>query len=282
MIRYATAAEVEAALGRAMTCAEATWFQYSATMPDYWLWWHTALVFLVFYTLTPLPLALLEHLAPAVALKYKLQPRVRLSPAALFRCYRDSARLVLIVMSPCLIVFYPIVKVMGIIRTGLPLPSIWEIAPQLVVYHFVEDYLSYWIHRLLHTKWAYNSIHHVHHEFRAPAGFAASHSHWAEVLILAIPTFVGPAVVPCHVTTHLLWFSVRVMEAAETHCGYDFPFSPAKLIPFYGGAEYHDYHHYVGGHGQSNFSSIFTYCDFIYRTNKGYSHHKAGITKRNR
>ncbi|CAF2130758.1 unnamed protein product [Brassica napus] len=43
-----------------------------------------------------------------------------------------------------------------------------------------------------------------------------------------------------------------------------------KYIPFYGGAEYHDYHHYVGGQSQSNFPSVFTYCDYIYGTDKGY------------
>jgi sterol desaturase/sphingolipid hydroxylase (fatty acid hydroxylase superfamily) len=51
-------------------------------------------------------------------------------------------------------------------------------------------------------------------------------------------------------------------------CSYDFPFSPMKLIPFYGGAEFHDFHHYAGGQSRSNFSSIFTYCDYIYGTMK--------------
>ena len=49
---------------------------------------------------------------------------------------------------------------------------------------------------------------------------------------------------------------------------YDFPFNPTKYIPFYGGAEYHDYHHYVGGLSQSNFASVFTYCDSLYGTDK--------------
>lgn len=49
---------------------------------------------------------------------------------------------------------------------------------------------------------------------------------------------------------------------------YDFPFSLTKYIPFYGGAEYHDYHHYVGGQSQSNFASVFTYCDYLYGTDK--------------
>ncbi|XP_058761780.1 calcium-dependent lipid-binding protein-like [Vicia villosa] len=34
------------------------------------------------------------------------------------------------------------------------------------------------------------------------------------------------------------------------------------------GSEHHDYHHYVGGQSQSNFASIFTYCDYIYGTDK--------------
>lgn len=49
---------------------------------------------------------------------------------------------------------------------------------------------------------------------------------------------------------------------------YDLPWSPAKYIPFYGGADHHDYHHYVGGLSHSNFASVFTYCDFLYGTDK--------------
>ncbi|KAL6981807.1 hypothetical protein U1Q18_023427 [Sarracenia purpurea var. burkii] len=49
---------------------------------------------------------------------------------------------------------------------------------------------------------------------------------------------------------------------------YEFPWSPSKYVPFYGGAEYHDYHHFVGGKSQSNFASVFTYCDYLYGTNK--------------
>jgi sterol desaturase/sphingolipid hydroxylase (fatty acid hydroxylase superfamily) len=54
----------------------------------------------------------------------------------------------------------------------------------LVVYTLVEDYLTYWLHRFLHTKWGYEKIHHVHHEKTAPSGFA-----------------------------------IRLMEASDAHCG---------------------------------------------------------------
>lgn len=61
---------------------------------------------------------------------------------------------------------------------------------------------------------------------------------------------------------HLLLANVLVLDR------YDFPRTPTKYVPFYGGAEYHDYHHFVGGQSQSNFASVFTYCDYIYGTDK--------------
>mmetsp|Transcript_62104 Transcript_62104/g.196387 ORF Transcript_62104/g.196387 Transcript_62104/m.196387 type:complete len:94 (+) Transcript_62104:1022-1303(+) len=70
------------------------------------------------------------------------------------------------------------------------------------------------------------------------------------------------------------WFTIRQLEAVDTHSGYDFWFSPTKLIPFYGGAEHHDYHHWVGGLSSGNFASIFTWCDYIYGTDKGFRFQK--------
>ena len=102
---------------------------------------------------------------------------------------------------------------------GLPLPSAKEVVAQLVVYSLVEDYLSYWIHRLLHTRWGYEKIHRIHHEFTAPTGFAMSYSHWAENLALSIPALAGPAIVPCHITTQWLWFSIRLIEGINIHSG---------------------------------------------------------------
>jgi 4,4-dimethyl-9beta,19-cyclopropylsterol-4alpha-methyl oxidase len=108
------------------------------------------------------------------------------------------------------------------IRSGLPLPSGWEILSQLLVYFLVEDYTNYWIHRFLHNKWGYEKIHRVHHEYQAPIGFAAPYAHWAEILILGIPSFLGPAMVPGHMITFWLWIALRQIEAIDTHSGYCF------------------------------------------------------------
>ncbi|GFP81820.1 methylsterol monooxygenase 1-1 [Phtheirospermum japonicum] len=117
----------------------------------------------------------------------------------------------------------------------------------------------------------------VHHEYTAPIGFAAPYAHWAEILILGIPSFLGPAIAPGHIVTFWMWIAFRQIEAIETHSGYDLPWTPTKYIPFYGGPDYHDYHHYVGGQSQSNFASVFTYCDYIYGTDKGYRYQKKAL-----
>lgn len=281
MIPFATVEAAEEALGRSMTWVEAAWFRYSASTPDYCLCFHNFVILFACYTLTPLPLALLELCAPAkLTTPYKLQPRVRLSPVAFLRCYTDTARvLLLLTMGPLLLIPYPVVKISGI-RTGLPLPSPGEVAVQLLVYMLMEDYLGYWFHRCLHSEWFYDKIHYVHHEFRAPMGFAAAHAHWSESLVLGFAAFVSIVLVPCHITTCWLWFAIRGAVGVEIHCGFSFPFSPTKLIPFYGGAEFHDYHHHYGGKwNHSNLAPLFTFCDYIYGTHRGYRHHNEKIIK---
>nr|WEU38162.1 C-4 sterol methyl oxidase [Paris polyphylla] len=278
MMPYETVGEAEVALGRGLSSGEALWFRYSASVPDHVLYYFNTVFLMIIFTIAPLPLAFLElRRSPAVE-PFKIQPKVRLTHRSFLKCYADVMRIFVLLVTPLQLFSYPSIKMVGI-RTGLPLPSVWEVAVQLLVYFLIEDYMNYWIHRLLHQGWGYEKIHRIHHEYTAPIGFAAPYAHWAEVLILGIPTFLGPAIVPCHMITFWLWIALRQIEAIDTHSGYDFPWSPTRFIPFYGGAEYHDYHHYVGGQSQSNFASVFTYCDYIYGTDKGYRYHKAHLDK---
>jgi 4,4-dimethyl-9beta,19-cyclopropylsterol-4alpha-methyl oxidase len=111
MLPWATAAEAEAALGRAMTPAEALWLRLTATTPDYYLYCLNILFLLVIFTLAPLPVALLELRAPRTVQPYKLQPRVLLTRAEFLRCYRDVMRIFFLVIGPLQLLSYPTVKV---------------------------------------------------------------------------------------------------------------------------------------------------------------------------
>lgn len=278
MLPYATIEDAAVALGRNLTFAETLWYKYSVNKSDYYLYCHNILFLFLVFSVAPLPVVVIEFLRSDSFDKYKIQPKVRLSFSEMFRCYKDVMSMFFFVVGPLQLVSFPSIQMVGI-RTGLPLPSGWEIIAQLVVYFMVEDYTNYWIHRFLHCKWGYEKIHRVHHEYTAPIGFAAPYAHWAEILILGIPSFLGPAMAPGHMITFWLWIALRQIEAIETHSGYDFPWSFTKYIPFYGGADYHDYHHYVGEQSQSNFASVFTYCDFLYGTDKGYRYQKKVLRK---
>ncbi|KAL2543524.1 Methylsterol monooxygenase 1-1 [Forsythia ovata] len=273
MLSYTTIQEAETAMGRSLTAAETLWFNYSATKSDYFLYCHNILFLFLIFSIFPYYYLFLEFFFYNSIKPYKIQPKVKLSLFDTLRCYKSVMRMFFFIVGPLQLVSYPSVKMIGI-RTSLPLPSLWEIIAQLGVYFIIEDYTNYWIHRFLHCKWGYEKIHKVHHEYTAPVGFAAPYAHWVEILILGIPSFLGPAIAPGHMITFWLWIGLRQIEAIETHSGYDFPWTPTKYIPFYGGADYHDYHHYVGGQSQSNFASVFTYCDYIYGTDKGFRYQK--------
>ncbi|OMO78589.1 Fatty acid hydroxylase [Corchorus capsularis] len=278
MLPYQTLEEAASALGRNLTLPEKLWYNYSANKSDLLLYSHNTIFLCFVFTLAPLPYALIELSQSDYMTKFKVQTKIKTSFSDMFKCYKDVMKTFIFAVVPLQILSFPTLKWIGI-RTSLPLPSMWEILSQLVVYFLIEDYTNYWLHRLLHCKWGYEKIHHVHHEYSAPFGFAAPYAHWAEILILGFPTFLGPTMVPCHMVTLFIWTILRHLEAIQTHSGYEFPWNPSNLVPFYVGAEYHDYHHFVGRQSQSNFASVFTYCDYIYGTDRGYRHHKQALNK---
>ncbi|KAI5428979.1 Methylsterol monooxygenase 1-2, variant 2, partial [Lathyrus oleraceus] len=174
MIPYHTLEESKDALGRNLTFAETVWFNYSAKKSDFVLHCHNTLFLCLFYSIAPIPFALIELSGCKKLNKYKIQPSVKRTFLEMFKCYKYVIKTFIIAVGPLQIVSYPFIK----------------------------------------------------------------------------------------------------LEAIETHSGYEFPWSFTKYIPFYGGPTYHDYHHSVGGTSQGNFASVFTYCDYIYGTQKGYQYKK--------
>lgn len=119
---------------------------------------------------------------------------------------------------------------------------------QVLLFMVMEDTFHYFAHRLLHYGPFYRNIHKIHHQFSAPFGLAAEYAHPAEVLILGIGT-IGSPILYCAITRNLhlitvyIWIILRLFQAIDAHSGYDFPWSLNKIIPFWSGADHHDYHH---------------------------------------
>jgi len=76
-------------------------------------------------------------------------------------------------------------------------------------------------------------------------------------------TFAPALLIRPHFFTFYCWFVLRQLDAVLTHSGYEFPWLPFNLIPFYGGTSFHDYHHKAFS---CNYASRFTWLDKIFNT----------------
>ena len=79
-----------------------------------------------------------------------------------------------------------------------------------------------------------------------------------------------------HFGTFAVWLLVRSLETHDGHCGYEFPWSPFRMIPFGADATYHGYHH---SRNVGNYASSMTIWDSIFNTNKDYCVYLKGFEK---
>ena len=150
------------------------------------------------------------------------------------------------------------------------LPTPIELAATIMFFMLVEDFCFYWTHRFLHWRVIYPYIHKMHHTYSTTVGIAAEYAHPVEfVLGNMLPTAVGPAILGpnVHLFTVMAWYVIRFGETLDGHCGYEFSWSPFRLIPFSGSAEYHDFHHSAN---VGNYGSFFSIWDSVFGTNKAF------------
>ncbi|CAN8061315.1 unnamed protein product [Agarophyton chilense] len=218
------------------------------------------------YFLACVPYLLFDIYQPSFLRKYKIQDKAYPTSYQILQSIKDMIISFTTVVLPMLIFGAFFIERIGITRDG-PFPK-WNIMLiQIAFFFLVEDFLNYWMHRWLHLPWFYRNIHSVHHKHDAPFGLVAAYAHPVEVVVLAIPTFVGPLMIAPHLYTLMVWQAFRNFEAIDIHSGYELPCSFKSLFPAYAGAKHHDYHHYMHS---GNFASVFTWCDRLYGTDLGY------------
>lgn len=108
----------------------------------------------------------------------------------------------------------------------------------LFICMFCEDFFFYWFHRLLHWKPLYQAIHKKHHKHKQPVGIVAAYAHPLESVLNIIAFSTGQIVLKkkMHHFTYIVWVLYRMFETVDGHSGYEFSFSPFRLLPLSAGA----------------------------------------------
>lgn len=184
--------------------------------------------------------------------KYKIQKDKYNSPEVRWHCFIEIIKGDFFPQLGMMMFVYPVVSFMGA-KLDLPLPD-WKSTLMLVFIFFViEDAWFYWVHRALHWGPLYTYIHKVHHTHTNPFGLASEYAHPIETIILGFGSFIGPFIFRPHMLQIWVWLFFRLWQEIDAHCGYDFPWSLHNFLPFWGGSEFHDFHHmnFVGNYGST-------------------------------
>ena len=208
---------------------------------------------------------------PSVFNKYKLQPGKVPSAAEQWECTKHVLISHFAAELPLIFLFHPICEYFGL-EWGVPFPKLTTMAWQIAIFFVMEDSFHYWAHRGLHHGAIYKHVHKLHHKYSAPFGLAAEFAHPLETLVLGIGTVGSPILFSAvfgslHLFTMYVWITLRLFQAIDAHSGYDFPWSLNKLIPFWAGAEHHDYHH---ERTVNCFASSLRINDWLFATDKHY------------
>ncbi|GLB42749.1 putative sterol desaturase family protein [Lyophyllum shimeji] len=211
--------------------------------------------------------------------KWKLQPSKIPTPAEQWECTKLVLFSHFTVELPVIWLFHPIAESLGMSTYQVPFPSVRTMVPQIAFFFFFEDLFHYIAHQMLHIGVLYKHIHKIHHKYSAPFGLAAEYAHPAEVMILGTGTIGGPLLY-CYLTRNFhifamyIWMTLRLFQAIDAHSGYDFPWSLQHILPFWSGAEHHDFHHMAF---TNNFSTSFRWWDRICGTDTKYLQYRARV-----
>jgi 4-alpha-methyl-delta7-sterol-4alpha-methyl oxidase len=240
----------------------------------YWFVIGTGVVSLVSFLLFAFPLTWVAWRDPPSLRAHRVQSRPMNIPKWFWPAF---GRTVLnnIIATGVFTLSWPLMRQSGV-HLG-PWPAWYVMVAQVIFFFLLDDFLFYWAHRALHTRWLFRYVHSVHHRLRTPSAIAAHYFHWSEYLLISGIAMLGPLLIGAHVVTIWIWVAIRQLEAAMGHSGYEWRFDPLRLVPFYEGVAYHDYHH---GSFVGNYAGVLGYLDRLFGTRApGYDEYRR--TRRN-
>lgn len=234
------------------------------------VWW--SFIFqVVFYFFLSFPSFIFDFM-PFLQ-KYKIQPNRMVSWDQQKHVLQTVLFSKMAMILPTAVIGYSVLHAyhMDIPYSYASMPTWYILIARVIASLWLEDTWHYFMHRLMHHPTLYGHIHKVHHQYPAPFAFAAEYAHPLETFVLGCGFFIPMMFFFDHLFFFWVWLYVRMAETAEVHCGYDIPLlsylNPLHLLPFYGGVQFHDFHHknFIG-----NYASTFTFWDRLFGTDSDY------------
>lgn len=131
----------------------------------------------------------------------------------------------------------------------------------ILVHMCIDEFLVYYIHRILHIPWLYEWIHSVHHFSNDVTPFASLAFHPLDAFFIALPTMCTCFLFPVHFTFILVYLYLSFMLTISVH-------DNTALIPFklFLYSTHHTVHHEVGMGKFRNYGKAFSVMDRLMGT----------------
>ncbi|KAI8495710.1 Methylsterol monooxygenase 1 [Branchiostoma belcheri] len=252
---------------------EASWRYMTAHYTEFQIaTWGSLIVHELLYFLICLPGFVFQFL-PFMQ-KYKIQNDKPETWAGQIQCLKVIMFNHFFIQLPLMCGTYHFTQWFGIPYDYDSMPPWYVLCMQVFCCAVVEDLWHYVLHRIMHHRRYYKYVHKVHHHFQVPFGATAEYAHPVETVVLGTGFFLGILMFCTHMVQMWAWVAVRLIETIDVHSGYDLPYHPLHLIPFYGGARFHDFHHmnFTG-----NYSSTFTWWDKLFGTDQQYKDYQKKV-----
>jgi sterol desaturase/sphingolipid hydroxylase (fatty acid hydroxylase superfamily) len=154
----------------------------------------------------------------------------------------------------------------GVLRVATERPTGFAFAGEVLAYVLLFDAYFYTLHRLLHTRVLYRSIHAVHHRSTAPTVLTAFAFHPLEALAIIGFMPVAMSLVPIHLVSLAVVSAFLSGSIVLAHCGHEvLPdwWQRVPVLNWYVTSRIHHAHH---RHRDCNYSATLSIFDRAFGT----------------